>query len=200
MGRMARGSDPDTVIDQWLERDLSVDAAAGDLPAAFEADAIVDALSQTISAGRHPILVGESGVGKTAAVYELIRRVAAGDGPPELQSKRVLQFSLRARASSLRKPDDIRPEMQKLADALALRSGIVPFFRDADLARDMGLEPQLLHLPVRLGEPVLLEVSPARYAAMLEGTPEFEQSYSAVLVAEPDLDRAHRILSAWAAD
>src|SRR5438105_1114540 len=126
--------DPEAVIRQWTERDLSAAAAEGELAPAFEADETIRRVSDVISAGRHPILGGESGVGKSATIFELVRRVHEGKGPPQLRDKRILQFSLRTKMSGLTKAEQMRPEMQKLVDALlAMQGKIVPFFRDLHL-------------------------------------------------------------------
>src|SRR4051812_11969001 len=137
-------SDPEGVIRQWLERDLTEAAKNGELPPAFEGDDTLRRITHVISAGRHPILGGGTGVGKSAAIYELVRRVHAGHGPPALRDRRIVQFSLRTKMSGLTKPEQMRPEMQKLVDALIAHAGkIVPFFRDMHLAYEFDLEPQL---------------------------------------------------------
>jgi ATP-dependent Clp protease ATP-binding subunit ClpC len=198
----AKKSDPENVVRQWLERDLTAAAANGELPPAFEVDDTLRRVNDVITSGRHPILGGESGVGKSASIYELVRRVHAGTGPAGLRDRRIVQFSLRTKMSGLTKPEQMRPEMQKLVDALIAHEGkIVPFFRDMHLAYDFDLEPQLEALGMRLaamGAPILGEGDGAIINSMLEHTPGLEQYYIALPLHEPPLPMMEKILAAWA--
>ncbi|MBI5498691.1 MAG: AAA family ATPase [Deltaproteobacteria bacterium] len=183
----------------WTERDLTAAAAAGLLPAAHEVDELLDRIADVVASRRHPVLVGPSGVGKTAVIGELARRAAEGRGPSALAGKRILQFSIRRHVSALKKPDGIRPAMQELTDAL-LEPGhdVVPFFRDVDLANVYDLEPHLLNLGARFAGPVLAEGDAEAVRSMFEYTPELEQSYVILEVREPDLELTARILLRWA--
>ena len=86
---MANKQDPDTIIDQWLECDLSLAAGEGTLAPAFEVDEVLSQIGGLLSSGRHLILAGDSGVGKTAIVHELVRRskLTPNEGP--LAGRRV---------------------------------------------------------------------------------------------------------------
>src|SRR5213593_4766950 len=106
-------------LDQWIERDLSRAAAAGELAPAFEVDDIIGQIAELLASGRNPILVGEPGIGKTAVIHELARRVAAGEGPAALHGKRLVQISLRRRAAGMRNPHtQMAPAMNDLTQHL----------------------------------------------------------------------------------
>jgi ATP-dependent Clp protease ATP-binding subunit ClpC len=190
------------VLEEWTERDLTAAAVNGELPPAFEIDEPLARASDALASGRSLLIAGESGVGKTALVCELVRRAAQGVGPASLAGKRVLQFSFRHRVAMLRKAEDLRPEMQRLVEALREAGGqIVPFFRDFHLAYAFDLEPQLQSLVYRLSAPVLGEASnPGMLSALFEYTPEFEQQYVTLTLEEPSFTRSRAMLSAWAAD
>ncbi|MBI5537041.1 MAG: AAA family ATPase [Deltaproteobacteria bacterium] len=195
---MGKKSDPDTVLQGWLERDLTAEADVDRLPPAFEVEDVLRTMTDVLNSGRHPILAGESGVGKTSVVYELARRMHQGIGPEPLRGKRILQFSLRNRMSSLLKPEHMRPEMQSLVNALLSRDDVVPFFRDIHLAYEFDLEPQLQLLAIRSRNPILAEADARQLESMMEGSPELEQSYVPIGMEEPDLPTARRILEQWA--
>jgi hypothetical protein len=169
------------------------------LPPAFAVDETIRRIADVLASGRHPVLCGESGVGKSAVVHELVRRSHAGSGPAVLAGKRVLQISIRSRGAALLKPEQMRPAMQKLVDAL-VESGkaVVPFFRDLHLAYDLDLEPQLQLLATRFRGTILGEAHPLTFDRMLEGTPGLEQHYVALQLPEPDLATMEAILSRWA--
>jgi ATP-dependent Clp protease ATP-binding subunit ClpC len=196
---VSKTANPAEVLAQWLERDLTAAAARGELPPAFEVDEVIEQLAEILESGRHPVLAGEPGVGKTAVVQELVRRAARGEGPPALAGRRVLQFSFQHRAAALLRPDQLRPETQKLWDALAPQSGqVVPFLRDFHVAYHANLEPQLQALALRWPGPILAEGDRATILAMFETFPELGERYVLLDVQEPDLERAQRILDAWA--
>jgi MoxR-like ATPase len=188
------------VLREWTERDLSAAARAGELLPAFEVDEALRRVADVLAAGRHPVLCGESGVGKSAIVHELVRRVESGSGPPSLAGKRVVQISLRSRAASLTKPEEMRPAMQGLVDALVETGGsVVPFFRDLHVAYELDLEPQLLLLGIRLrGGTILGEAHALTFDKMLEATAALEQHYVALAVPEPDLQKTEAIVGRWA--
>jgi MoxR-like ATPase len=194
---VAKKKDPQQVVDAWLERDLSEAARNGQLRPAFEVDDLIGQLQELLAAGRLPVLSGESGVGKTAVIHELVRRSHDADDSV-LANKRILQLSLKQRASALNRPvDQMRPEMQKLVEALLALEDVVPFFSDMQLAFNYDLEPQFQSLAIRLGGPLLCEGMARTLKAMFEITPELEHYYICLAVEEPSLERTGNILSAW---
>ncbi len=187
------------ILSEWMERDLTAAIKAGDLPAAFEVDEQVHELAGMLDAGRFPILTGESGTGKTAIVYELIRRSAAGDGCACLAGRRVLQISIQRRAAALEDAYEVSAELQKLADVLAKAAGkFALFIRDIHLGYQYDLEAQLSALAYTFEGPVIGEGRTAPVEAMLEHDDSLQQHYSIVNVEEPSLERARQILNAWA--
>jgi len=196
---MAKTSDPQAVIEKWLERDLSAAATAGQLLPAFEVTDSLRQMSELIAAGRFPILAGPPGIGKTAVIYEFVRQVHAGNGPPGLQDKRFLQFSFLHRISGLNTPAQVASEMEKLVSALVkLDAEVIPFFRDMHVAHDYGLGPQLQSLAFRADGPILAEGTGVD--ALLEDSPELEQYFVILKLVEPDVDQTGRILQHWSAE
>ncbi len=200
-GKLLRVSGKPTAtktIEQWIERDLSEAAASGTLPAAFDVDGIVHEVSELLAAGRCPILTGEAGIGKTAVVHELARRIYEGNGPDCFQGKRLLQISFQRQAAPLKRPNELAGRMQDLIDALAEDGeGIAIFIRDLPLAGTFGLTSHLATLAYRLGGRVIGEGHPAAIQAMLEFNEELEQYYYVLTLEEPSLERYARILENW---
>lgn len=184
----------------WEELDLTRAAAEGKLPRAFEVDEVIDQVTEVLNAGRIPVLTGESGIGKTAVVYEMARRAAAGEGPAALRGRRIVQFSFARRAAGLRKPDEqMRPEVLKLVEALLRGEGdVAPFFRDLHLAYQFDVEAQLELLALRMDQPVLAEGERSMLESMFEFFPGLQNRYVLVHMGEPDAERSRRILTQWA--
>ncbi len=188
------------VINTWLERDLTRASNDGELPRAFEVEHIVDRVRDVLSAGRHAIITGDTGVGKTALVNEIARR-QANILNGRLAGKQIYQFSLQRRIAALKQPDQLRPELQKLFDAL-LASGqeIVPFFRDLHVAQAVGVGPLFQSFALRWGGVVLCEGQRRQIDALIEDNPELDQHYMVVHIEEPDVQRMPVILNAWSAN
>ena len=90
--------DTQKVLSSWIERDLSADAATGKLAHAFGVDDALGRIEESLTARRYPVLVGDPGVGKTAIVHELARRVARA--ARSRRAKRGLGGRLQRRSAS----------------------------------------------------------------------------------------------------
>ena len=178
---------------------MTQEAVEASLSKAFEVDEIIDQLIECILAGRNPIVTGESGIGKTSIIHELVRRIESGHTLLELKGQQVLQLSLRRRASGLQQPSkQMRPEMQKLVNALIDPGcNFIPYFRDLHLAYAFNLEPQLQLLSFQLQVPILAEGERKTIQSMLEETPELSQEFLTINIEEPSLSTAQRILEQW---
>jgi len=187
------------ILNKWIERDLTAEARVGKLEPAFEVEEIVDQLTGALSAGLCPILIGDAGVGKTAVVYELVRRSVDDDAPSPLRGKRVLQFSLQLKASTLGNPHSMmRPQMSALLDALSqLDDDLVLFFRDCHLAYNFDLEPHFQVLADRFPGRILAEGSRDQVNIMFEVTPDLDKKFLTIHLEEPTFEKASKILEAW---
>ena len=196
---MSKDQDNFKIINLWVERNLTQETVDGSLSKAFEVDGIIDQLTECILSGRNPIITGESGIGKTSIIHELVRRIESGSTLGELKGQQVLQLSLRRRASGLKQPGgQMRPEMQKLVTSLLDPDcNIIPYFRDLHLAYAFNLEPQLQLLSFQLQVPILAEGERKTIQSMLEETPELSQQFLTITIEEPSLTTAHRILELW---
>ncbi len=194
----------DDIWGQWLERDLLQDARNGKVKAAYEVDQMVDRVVDICLAKKCPILVGESGVGKSAIIGELARQLAdpTRNHTAELASlygnMSLYQLSFRRRAVGLKKPnEEMGEEMGKLVDAILSAGNIIPYFRDIELGYQFDLEPLLESLAFRLDLPVLGEGGQKRVQRMLEYNTELEKHYVTVQVQEPNLAAASKIMDQW---
>jgi ATP-dependent Clp protease ATP-binding subunit ClpA len=86
-----------TALDRY-GRDLTAAARAGELDPVIGRDSEIRRLIQVLSrrGKNNPVLVGESGVGKTAVVESLAQRIVAGDVPDALRGLRLVALDLGA--------------------------------------------------------------------------------------------------------
>ncbi len=204
-------STPEEIIESWTERDLTAIAKRGELRPAFCVDESLLILDDIVLSGKAAILVGDSGVGKSAIVYELVRRLCLSDQerdryPPlrllgKLAGRRVVQISLRRRAAGLRQPHtQMGEEVLRLVDALvSTEEPLALFFRDLDLAYQFNLETQFENLAFKFDGPIICEGARATIQNMLEYHPELDQHFVTLVVEEPSLDAMKTILKKWGA-
>jgi ATP-dependent Clp protease ATP-binding subunit ClpA len=199
MGKKAKSTDPETVLEDWIELDLSEAAALGKLKPALGVDDLLARMTEVIAGGRNLILSGEPGVGKTSLVHELARRLSAGGGPEPLRGKRLVQISFRSRAAALKKAEEVRPAFQELVSALiAKRAELVPFIRDIHFAYNYDCEPQLERLALRFEGVILGEADVTTLDSMFQYAEELELHFLVQRVVEPNLTRMHNLLQRWA--
>lgn len=74
-------------------RDLTQAAKDGELDLIVGRDLEVDILVEVLcgTARKNPILVGHHGLGKTGIVQGLAQRIAAGQAPPDIANKRIIE-------------------------------------------------------------------------------------------------------------
>lgn len=97
-------------------RDLTADARAGTVEPVIgrggETERVIHILSRKTK--NNPILLGEPGVGKTAIVEGLVRRLVAGDIPDNLNDKRVLALDLSGLISGTKYRGEFEERLKKL--------------------------------------------------------------------------------------
>ncbi|MHC4673354.1 MAG: AAA family ATPase [Planctomycetota bacterium] len=194
--------DPNEVLAQWTERDLTKEVRSQQLPRAYEMDGVVEGICEVIESGHGVIVAGESGMGRTAVIYEVLYRLHDDlRAHRELLQNRFLQFCLQRQVSTLAKRERIHPEMMRLTRVLQLpKTRVIPYFRDFHNAYSFDLESLFESLSYQLGMPVLLESDELLLRKILENYPEIEQQYTIFHIDEPNLNKVELIVDRWSKD
>jgi ATP-dependent Clp protease ATP-binding subunit ClpB len=148
----------------------------------------------------HPLLVGESGVGKRAIVRALARRIKSGDVPSRLVGARLLELELGALFSGARLRGDVEERVRKLLASLTAAKqssvlvlcGLEQLLGSSTSGSGLGdvLRPALAHGELRL----LATITPEGLRKLQERDPLLAGSFTRIVVEEPTVEGTIEIL------
>lgn len=150
----------------------------------------------------NPVLIGEPGVGKTAIVEGLARRIIAGDVPESLKNKTLYALDLAALVAGAKYRGEFEERLKKVLKAVSESAGQIIMFIDelhtvvgagaAEGAMDAGniLKPMLARGELRcIGATTLNE-----YRKYIEKDSALERRFQPVMVKEPSVEDTISIL------
>src|ERR1051326_6420176 len=111
-------------------RDLTSLARAGKVDPVIGRDEEIRRVMQVLSrrTKNNPVLIGEPGVGKTAIVEGLARRIVSGDVPESLKNKRVVAMDLGAMIAGAKYRGEFEDRLKSVIKEITASEGrIVPF-------------------------------------------------------------------------
>lgn len=168
-----------------------------------ELEAVMETLLRKLK--NNLILVGKPGVGKTALITELARRINRGEVPPFLRGKIILGLSVNAFVYS---KDSLDPLIQDFEDFFSEikrnRERIILFLDDMQMQALMGAHKQrqfghfegLLKTHIANHElTVIAAASSEDYVKYIKADEIFSTHFSTVLLSEPGKEEMLRILS-----
>jgi ATP-dependent Clp protease ATP-binding subunit ClpB len=150
----------------------------------------------------NPVLIGEPGVGKTAIVEGLARRIVAGDVPDSLKDKRLISLDLGALIAGAKYRGEFEERLKAVLQEIAKAQGQIILFIDeihtmvgagkAEGAMDAGnmLKPMLARGELHcIGATTLDE-----YRKHVEKDAALERRFQPVMVKEPGVEDTISIL------
>ncbi|MCR5815762.1 MAG: ATP-dependent Clp protease ATP-binding subunit [Ruminococcus sp.] len=164
-----------------------------------ELDRIMEILSRRMK--NNPCLVGEAGVGKTAIVECLARRIYEGKVPSSLKSIRIFALDLTSLLAGAKYRGDFEERLKSCIDDAVSERNIVLFIDElhgivgtgaAEGAIDAGniLKPQLARGELK----VIGATTYDEYSKTIERDRALERRFARVDIPEPSLEKATRIL------
>lgn len=205
-GQNVTTDDPESTF-QSLEkycRDFTKLAAEDKIDPVIGRDDEIRRVMQVLSrrTKNNPVIIGEPGVGKTAIVEGLARRIVAGDVPDSLKHKRLLALDLGALVAGASYKGEFEKRLKSVIAAVQKSNGQIILFIDelhtlvgagaSEGSTDASnlLKPSLARGELRtIGATTLKE-----YREYIEKDPALERRFQQVYCAEPSVEDSIAIL------
>jgi ATP-dependent Clp protease ATP-binding subunit ClpB len=185
-------------------RDLTEEARKGKLDPVIGRDEEIRRVIQVLSrrTKNNPVLIGEPGVGKTAIVEGLARRIVEGDVPESLKGKRLLSLDLGSMVAGSKYRGEFEERLKAVLKEISDSAGQVITFIDelhtvvgagaAEGAMDAGnmLKPMLARGELRMIGATTLD----EYRKHIEKDAALERRFQQVYVGEPSVEDSIAIL------
>lgn len=193
---------------QALEKystDLTARAREGKIDPVIGRDQEIRRVVQVLSrrTKNNPVLIGEPGVGKTAIVEGLARRIVAGDVPESLKGKTLISLDLGSMVAGAKYRGEFEERLKAVLDEIKASDGQIITFIDelhtivgagatGEGSMDAGnmIKPMLARGELRLVGATTLD----EYRKYIEKDAALERRFQQVYAAEPSVEDTVGIL------
>ncbi len=200
-------SDNPEAIYDTLEKygyDLVKRASDGELDPVIGRDSEVRSIIRILSrrTKNNPVIIGDPGVGKTAVVEELARRIVTGDVPHNLKDKRLFVLDIASLLAGAKYRGEFEERLKAVIDEIRKSEGEIILFIDElhtivgagnnEGAMDLGnmLKPALARGELHcIGATTLDE-----YRKYIEKDQALERRFQPVMISEPGVEDTVSIL------
>ncbi len=186
-----------------LTTDLTKKAKNKELDPVIGRDEEVERLIEILSrrTKNNPLLIGDAGVGKTAIVEELARRINSGNVPFTLLNKRILSLDMASAVAGTKYRGEFEERVKKIVNEIEENDDIIIFIDEihtlvgaggAEGAIDASniLKPALARGKMRLiGATTISE-----YKKFIEKDNALDRRFQKIYIEEPTVDNLKNIL------
>lgn len=166
----------------------------------MEVNRLIEILSRRCK--NNPLLIGEAGVGKTAIVEELARRIVNGDVPKFFQNKKILSVSIASLVAGTKYRGEFEERINKILKEVESDGNIILFIDEihtivgaggAEGAIDASniLKPSLARGNIR----IIGATTISEYHQSIEKDKALDRRFQKIEIKEPNNDNTMKILS-----
>src|SRR6266516_2823175 len=187
-----------------LGRDLTKQASMKQLPPLIGREKEMRLLIQTLMLKdrNNPILIGDSGVGKTTIVAGLAQRIVDGKVPPELRGKRLIELSASSLVAGTKYRGEFEERLLKVLEEAEGSGNIILFIDEMHLligtgrAADGSIDAAGILKPALAGGQLrcIGATTPQEYRA-IEKDAAMERRLRPIMIEEPSIEEALTILT-----
>lgn len=199
-GTLGKGTN--SVLEK-LGRDLTRQAATNQLTPLIGREKEIRLLMQTLMLKdrNNPILIGDSGVGKTTIVGGLAQRIIDGKVPPELRGKRLIELSASSLVAGTKYRGEFEERLLKVLEEAEGSGDIILFIDEMHLligtgrAADGSIDAAGILKPALAGGKLhcIGATTPQEYR-LIEKDAAMERRLRPILIEEPTPEEALEIL------
>ncbi len=186
--------------------DLTAEAKAGKLDPVVGRDKEIERLIHILlrRTKNNPIIIGEAGVGKTAVIEALCSKINEGTVPEQLKDKKIIQLDLAALIAGASHRGEFEERLKNVIKEVQAADGKILLFideihsligagEDGGGAMDASniIKPYLARGQLQL----IGTTTTAEYRKYFEKDKAFQRRFQAVLVDEPDEERAIQMIA-----
>lgn len=148
----------------------------------------------------NPVVIGDGGVGKTAIVEGLARRIASGDCPEQLRGKTIYSLDLASLSAGAKYAGEYEERIKAVLKEIGEAQGNIITFIDeihmiaSDTSNPMNLSNMLKPMLARGQLRLIGATTPAEYRQFIEADPALDRRFQLVNVPEPTVDDTIGIL------
>ncbi len=149
----------------------------------------------------NPILLGDPGVGKTALVEGLAKKISQGEVPDALAGKRILSLDMSLIIAGTMYRGEFEGRLKQILDEVKAHPEIILFIDEVHTIIGAGsasgsldaaniLKPALARGEIR----AIGATTTAEYKKHIESDPALERRFQSVIIGEPDKEKTVAIL------
>ncbi len=203
MGRRGRNANNGSAVLEQYTRDLTAQAAAGELDPVIGREIEISRVIQILSrrTKNNPCLIGEPGVGKTAIVEGLAERIYAGGVPDTVANKRVLSLDLSGMVAGSKYRGEFEERIKNVMNEIIAAGDVLLFIDEMHTLIGAGgaegsldaaniLKPAMARGDLQIiGATTLSE-----YRKYVEKDAALERRFQPVTIDEPTVEQTKEIL------
>ncbi len=189
---------------QKFGRDLTDLARKGKLDPVIGRDDEIRRVLQVLArrTKNNPVLIGDPGVGKTAAVEGIARRIASGDVPDGLKSKRIVELDMGSLVAGTSYRGQFEDRLKSIIKEVVESEGEIILFMDelhtlvgAGAAQGSVDASNMLKPALARGELRAIGATTIKeYRNYIEKDPALERRFQPIMIDEPSVEDTISIL------